>query len=262
MVKMTKDSRRPCRFVVCTLMGLSGCASVPRSQMEETRQQVVSLRAELAQSKDLAQKFRTQNREISARAVEDARRIASLEGANQALEDSVLAYQDEREKYAASLRAIQNEVLASATSRRPSAMKASLDRFLADHPECTYDASKRSLSIAEDDVFEKNSETFTAKGESLTGAIASLLAQRPDAEQQARLSVARDGSAVRLASTSTAEDLPKRRADALRSRLAKASGLPAGRISSGLRDDATTPPDASRTVRIDFGAAAVAEPGS
>ncbi len=111
----------PTGFVVLLIaLSLAGCTSVPRGVHEESRQQIVALRAELAQSQNQLAKLRTQNRDIVARAVEDARRISTLEETNDRLEQSVLAYQDEREEYARSLREIKQKVLASTTT--PQAM--------------------------------------------------------------------------------------------------------------------------------------------
>src|SRR4051812_36176541 len=64
----------------------SGCAAVPRGQIEDCRQQTLALHAELSQTKDLAANLRTQNREMAARSVEDARRLAALEESNERLE--------------------------------------------------------------------------------------------------------------------------------------------------------------------------------
>ena len=92
-----------------------GCAAAPRGQLDEARGQIVALRTELAQSKDVGAKLRTQNRDISARAVEDSRRLAILEETNDRLEQSVAAYQKERDEYAAALDQINREVASAAS---------------------------------------------------------------------------------------------------------------------------------------------------
>jgi chromosome segregation ATPase len=92
-----------------------GCATAPHAQLEESRGQIVALRAELAQAKDVGAKLRTQNRDISARAVEDSRRLAILEETNERLGRSVAAYQKERDEYAAALDQINREVASAAS---------------------------------------------------------------------------------------------------------------------------------------------------
>ncbi|MDB5350879.1 MAG: flagellar motor protein [Planctomycetota bacterium] len=102
--------------VIALGVALAGCASVPRGQMEDCRQQSLALQAELSQTKDLAARLRTQNRDMAARSVEDARRLTALEETNDRLERSITAYQDERNQYAAALDQIKSQVLASGGS--------------------------------------------------------------------------------------------------------------------------------------------------
>lgn len=108
----TRRSTSACRFFACAFVAsfCVGCAAVPRGQVEEARSQILALRTELAQAKDTAARLRTQNRDISARAVEDARRITALEDSVARLEASVAVYQDEREKYAAAFNRIKSEI--------------------------------------------------------------------------------------------------------------------------------------------------------
>ncbi len=115
MDMMRKQALRRVAMLGPIALASVGCASVPRGQVEEARGQVLALRTELAQTKDVAAKLRTQNREISARAVEDSRRLTSLEESNERLEQSVASYQQEREQYAAALDRIKREI-ASASS--------------------------------------------------------------------------------------------------------------------------------------------------
>lgn len=233
------------------ILGISGCASVPRSQMEESRQQVVSLRAELAQTKDLAAKLRTQNREIAARAVEDARRIATLEDSNQALEDSVLAYQDEREKYAESLRAIQSGVLAAGAANRPSAMVGPLDSFLARFPDCQYDARSRTLTIREDRLFGAD-DALTTNGISMVDELGAAMARDPQLARGADVLMNRDEGTVQRVSNPPAGGSAASRAHVLRSRLIKVARWPDSLIETRLDEDPTTPPPAHRAIRITF----------
>ena len=98
---------------------LGGCASAPRSALDESRGQTLALRAELVQAKDTAAKLRTQNRDITARAIEDSRRLATLEETTDRLEKSVVAYQQERDEYAVALERINHEVASAASDSVP-----------------------------------------------------------------------------------------------------------------------------------------------
>jgi hypothetical protein len=73
-----------------------GCRLAPREQLEDCHRLSLTLRSENAQLKDQMLALKSQNRDFSERAVDDARRLAQLEEANNRLETSVQAYQDER----------------------------------------------------------------------------------------------------------------------------------------------------------------------
>jgi DNA repair ATPase RecN len=116
MIRPT-SSKLAALLVSCALASIaSGCASVPSSEMEVCRKQNQALQAQLAQTKDLAARLRTQNRDMAARAVEDARRLAEVEQSNDHLEKSIATYQEERDQYAAALDEIRRDV-AAGTSR-------------------------------------------------------------------------------------------------------------------------------------------------
>ncbi len=110
------SSKLTAPLVCCALASIvGGCASVPASEMEVCRKQNQALQAQLAQTKDLAARLRTQNRDMAARAVEDARRMADLEQANDHFEKSLATYQEERDQYAAALDEIRRDVAAGTT---------------------------------------------------------------------------------------------------------------------------------------------------
>jgi chromosome segregation ATPase len=71
---------------------------VPREQVDECRRLSQTLRSENAQLKDQMLTLKGQNRDFAERAVDDSRRLSQLEEANNRLETSVQAYQDERTK--------------------------------------------------------------------------------------------------------------------------------------------------------------------
>jgi hypothetical protein len=67
-----------------------------REQLDECHRLSQTLRSENAGLKDQMLALRSQNQDFSERAVDDARRLATLEQTNRRLETSVQAYQDER----------------------------------------------------------------------------------------------------------------------------------------------------------------------
>jgi hypothetical protein len=68
----------------------------PRQELDDCHRLSQTLRSENANLKDQVLVLRTQNQDLSERAVDDARRLTQLESSNQRLETSVQAYQDER----------------------------------------------------------------------------------------------------------------------------------------------------------------------
>jgi hypothetical protein len=84
--------------LLCAALLAPGCQIVPRQQLDECRRLSQTLRSENAQLKDQMLALKGQNRDLAERAVDDSRRLAQLEEANNRLETSVQAYQDERTK--------------------------------------------------------------------------------------------------------------------------------------------------------------------
>ncbi len=89
---------------------LAGCALVPRSQLDECHRASRGLEVETARLKDSALTLRNQNRDLSQRAVDDAQRLAALEESNQALERSVVAYQKDRDRIAATFERLKSQL--------------------------------------------------------------------------------------------------------------------------------------------------------
>ena len=79
--------------------GLSaGCCLVPKSRLDECHRLSQTLQAENARLKDTPLSLRSQNQDLNQRAVDDARRLRCKDEAIERLEQSVLAYQSEREQ--------------------------------------------------------------------------------------------------------------------------------------------------------------------
>jgi hypothetical protein len=85
-------------LLLCAALLVPGCQIVPRQQLDDCRRLSQTLRSENAQLKDQMLALKGQNRDLAERAVDDSRRLAQLEEANNRLETSVQAYQDERTK--------------------------------------------------------------------------------------------------------------------------------------------------------------------
>jgi hypothetical protein len=77
---------------------LPGCAVVPSSRLEESRQLAQSLRTENARLKDQVLALQAQNRDYADRALDDLRRLTARDEAIARLERSVQAYQDDRDR--------------------------------------------------------------------------------------------------------------------------------------------------------------------
>jgi chemotaxis protein MotB len=73
---------------------MAGCAVVPRSRLEDCHKLSQRLQAETLQLKDSALRLREQNHDLTQRAVDDARRLRTVEGENRELKQSILAYQE------------------------------------------------------------------------------------------------------------------------------------------------------------------------
>ena len=99
---------------------LAGFALVPRSQLDECHRLARGQEVENARLKDSVLTLRGENRDLSRRALDDSKRIASLEEANQALERSVVAYQRDRDKIAAGYDRLRSELQATPPPRQAS----------------------------------------------------------------------------------------------------------------------------------------------
>lgn len=92
----------------------SGCGNLPREQLAQCHNRSQLLQAEASRLKDDSTQLRAKNRELAQRAVEDARRLRSMEEANRRLEKSVVAYQDERDQVQRAFDDLKRELIAAA----------------------------------------------------------------------------------------------------------------------------------------------------
>jgi len=92
------------RGLVPALAGVlasAGCGLVPRTQLDECHKLSRTLQADAARLKDANLALAAQNRDYAGRSVDDARRITSLEDHNRLYRQSVLGYQQERDRMVA-----------------------------------------------------------------------------------------------------------------------------------------------------------------
>jgi cell division protein FtsB len=90
----------------------AGCGMVPKQRLDDSQKLITSLRTENSQLKDASLSLRTQNQDLSQRAVEDARKISALDEAKSRLERSVQAYIDEREDLNTAFQQFKREAVA------------------------------------------------------------------------------------------------------------------------------------------------------
>jgi chromosome segregation ATPase len=100
-------------FAVAGCFLIAGCRMAPREQLEDCHRLSQTLRSENARLKDQTLALKSQNRDLSERAVDDARQLSRLEETNRGLESSVQAYQDERSRLESAYRELQANLPAS-----------------------------------------------------------------------------------------------------------------------------------------------------
>lgn len=91
-------------FALLAAGSLPGCALVPSGRLEESQKLAQSLRSENARLTDEVLVLKTQNRDYADRALDDLRRLTARDEAIERLEQSVRAYQDDRDRLAAAYR--------------------------------------------------------------------------------------------------------------------------------------------------------------
>ena len=97
----------------CLGAAVSGCALVPRTQLDDARKVVQGLRIENAQLRDTSLGLKVQNQDLSQRAVDDAQAIRALETANAQFERSIEGYQDDRERMRAAFNELKDRARAA-----------------------------------------------------------------------------------------------------------------------------------------------------
>lgn len=93
------------------LMTHAGCSSWPWASGSRDAERLTRvIHAENARLKDVVVQLRSSNEDMAQRALDDAARIARLEGENEQFRSSIGAYQSERERMARSFQNLQEQV--------------------------------------------------------------------------------------------------------------------------------------------------------
>jgi hypothetical protein len=144
-----------------------GCIVLSNARMGDYRRVTQNLRAENSRLQDMALDLRSQNQDLSQRAVDDARRLAGLEEAVERLERSTTAYQSEREQMAKAFDGLKQQVRTAATSdpdrsaARPRPAREALTKFASSHPGWSFDATSQTVSIGPDRLFLVSSDRLS-----------------------------------------------------------------------------------------------------
>ncbi len=243
MVEPTTDTNRsglsrPARNALMVLAwliaGFSGCGLVPKSRVEDCHRVSQTLRVENDRLKDLTLELRTQNQDLSQRAVDDARQIAAKNEANERLVKSVQAYQAERDKLAEAFLSLEQKVR-MAVSPHPAARPRALKAFVDAHPDWSFDAARMTLSAPTSRLFDRGTAALTPDADTALQSLAaefqgndaealSLEVIGPSAEAPVALAVFSPSGDGQVNSASS-RFLSIARAAKVRDRLAAVSGL-------------------------------------
>ena len=109
MVDRPGPARAATLLILCALTG-PGCAFVPKTRLDDAQKVVQNLRTQNAQLKDVTVTLKSQNQDLTQRAVDDGRSIRALEAANEQYERSIQGYQEDREQYQAAFRDLKGRV--------------------------------------------------------------------------------------------------------------------------------------------------------
>lgn len=266
----TRSTRARPRALPGLLVSLmaTGCGLVPKSKLDECHRVSQTLRTENNRLKDISLDLRTENQDLTQRAVDDGRRLAAQEDAVARLERSVSGYQADRDAMAEAFEAVKRQVRMAVTPH-PAARPSRLKAIAQSHPGWTFDEASMTLSAASDRLFEPGADRLRPEADGALKAIASELsgdgADGPSLEVVAPApapapSVVRAGfdpgaddpaKALGVAAAST-RFLAAARAARVRDRLVTASGLdPArARLAPTPRGDPASADDRRFLIRL------------
>jgi chemotaxis protein MotB len=214
-------------------LGLAGCSMVPKSRLDDCAKVAQSLRAENAQLKDATLSLKGDNADLTQRAVDDGRKIAALEEANERFETSVQAYIDEREKLNESFEQVRRIAQASAAPTSH-ALRSRLRSFANDHEGTTLDPLGGTVAIEADRLFVAGTDRLRPGAARWLDDLGAVIAE-PEAKRMPLMVTGHaSDSPVRTASTAAPETLPGdlslSRAVRVRDALAERAGRDPSRI--------------------------------
>jgi outer membrane protein OmpA-like peptidoglycan-associated protein len=255
--RMVNPDRRPAPMARAALLLAAlapGCAVVPKSRLDDATKITQGLRAENAQLRDQTLALRGENRDLSERALGDARKITALEQGNERLEASVQGYIDEREDLVDRYQRFRRLAQASAGADLSAGLSTRLRAFASAHSGTTFDEASGALSAPSDALFAPGGDRLGPAGSRWVDDVAALLAS-PEAKAVPLAVTGRVADqAVRLASTTAPTgDLGLARALRVRDALAERSGRAPARI--GVAGLGASPDPGPGRIEIRFGAA-------
>jgi chemotaxis protein MotB len=137
--------------------GLAGCSYVPKARLDDCHRLSQTLQAENSRLKDTTISLRSQNEDLNQRAVDEARRLRTQEEEIRRLEQSVAAYQDERDQLAAAFERIKTQVRTSAGTTT-SGLEGRLEALARSHPGWEFVPDRDVLTIPAAQLFEAGSD--------------------------------------------------------------------------------------------------------
>ncbi len=216
-----------------------GCGMVPRTRVADCQQRVQALSTETAQLQDEVLSQRGQLRDLSQRAVDDARQLRTLEEANRRLEQTVMAYQDERDALAASFDQFKRQLQLQASGNRPPTAAVPPEKrddppgvgdlarfasFAQAHPGCRFDPKRGVWTFPAEMLFRPGSVELKPEARLLLRGFTNLMADRKAPVAPSLIEGHTENSPVRLTSLdnepASTDDLGLERARRIRDQIA------------------------------------------
>ncbi len=188
----------------------AGCSFVPTSRLDDCHKLSQTLQTENSRLKDLTLKYRSQNRDLTQRAVDDADRVRKQDEAVARLEQSVQAYQDEREQMASALERIKGNIQASADPKRAPLLER-VKAFARAHPGCEFDPELAVTSFPIDRLFEPKTDRLKPEARGLLKAYSEALKGPEARDLGLEVAVPVDGPPVHRAGLERDLDGPQAR---------------------------------------------------
>lgn len=157
--------RRPAAWLPLALcapiaFSTSGCGLVSRNRLNDCQQVARTLRSDNARLKDVSLKLRTENQDLSQRAIDDARRLASQEDAINRLEENLLAYQADRDRMTQAFETLKQQIHLAVDPRRAQRAER-LRSFAESHPGWSFNPATIALTAPAEHLFNPGGDQIT-----------------------------------------------------------------------------------------------------